>query len=1023
MNSFQDFQFNTNFSSQFDYGFTNLDAVRIDLSPLPAVRDNIKIVRGERTPEFEFRAKGKYTAQFLTNSTRPRGNLSAAGFGDFDFDNSSQNFCTTHKELKEFILYETIEEYRLYDTICKNCLSLLNFRKGGNTDYKSKLYDTVIIDNKDKLIQIRNNRFESGDNRFPEVNDILKDTIMPLIDELMYISEIFQEEVTEKLGGGGCNNHQFLKLKEFIERECGDLSGEINIKGIGKDIQKKHRLINLAVFLLKYLPNIKFSVTKKGISDGLKSHLLRIIEVRKIIVVKITSWLRYLTGPFYDYIFQVEGISMDENFRKSLQIEYVSEEEILRLKAYYEAELRKRDERIKFLEEENARLKRDLDAYKDQERIINELRFKLKQIENEYDNQKIQINSLQSENQRLTKLNGEYSIQIEQLKRDFSQMKIEFEQKLRSTLEQMKMECEKRINEINNVLSNLKIKYSELETKYNMDIRTLQSEKENLINNLNIIKQKFESEIKMYREQIESLQKENGNLKITINTQITQISQLSNERDQLKNTLEGLKIQITNLEVNIKNLTNQINIITKERDELRNHLNIYIQEINSLKMHIENYKNQISQYELNIKNFMNQITLITKERDELKYQINIIIQERDSLRNQFENLKSQISIFEQNIKTLTVNINVLTKERDEARNQLNILRGELEKVTGEIKMIQNIKITLEARLSEIQRKYDDMSEGFRKLQNEYNLKIQIISNLEAKIRELNVTLNNFQNQITMHITMIKKLQEELEDIKKKYQELLDKDIIISQKDLEIESLKRALCDCRDEWYKLSESYEGILKDAKTQIVINEALRMFIAELQGKIETHNQQISGLDAAIKQQLEILTRQTLSKKNIEFNQNNDTIRKSQNEIEALRSKISRIETQKLTKSAVFVNIDKILNNFDKNFSGKIIPLSPVIASNDFSGLNTGFNLVNNIRPTNHTIDINVNSFSGLDGFRPSTYEKNYGLNVFKKYSELDISSNKKIDASDNFSDKNSKIRKSVKGKLDSSDSEEYH
>lgn len=1018
MTSFQDFQFNTSFASQFDINNTSLEKLRIDMNPVPSMRDTSRLVRAEKTPIYDFKAKGRYTTQFINSSNRPRSNLSSSGLGDFDLDNNSQNFCSTHKELKEFILYESIEDYQLYDTICKNCLSLLNFRKGGNSDYKSKLYDTVILDNRDKLIQIRNNKFESGgDSKYLEINDVLKETIMPLVDELMYISEVFQGEVSDKLGGGGCNSEHFLKIKDFVERECGDINGEISIKGIGKDVQKKNRLINLAVFLLKHLGNIKINVSKKGISDSLKSHLLRMVEIRKVIIFKITSWLRYLTGPIYDYIFSIEGVSVDENFRNNLQIDFISEEEIIRLKAFFEAELRKRDDKIKFLEEENARLRREIETYKDQDRLFNELRFKFSQLEGEYNNLKIQLSNVIGENQRLSKLNGEYVAQIEQFRRDISQMKIEFEQKFRSAIDQMKIEYEKKVNEMTNTFNSLKYKYSELENKYNIDVRTLQAEKETIINNMSIMKQKFESEVKMYREQIESLQKENNSIKITINQQMTQISQLTNERDQLKNTVDGLRIQISTLEANIKNLGNQLNILMKERDELRMQVNTYVQELNTLKIHLENSKNQISQLELNLKNSLNQISGITKERDELKHQLNLIIQERDNLRNQLENARSQLNIFEQNIKNLTLNANVLSKERDEARNQLIILRGELEKCKGEISIIQNIKITVEARYSELQKKYDEISEAFEKLKNEFNLKITIITNLEGKIRELNTTIANHKNEISLHLTSIKKLQEEFEELKKKYQELLGKDVIISQKDLEIENLKRALCDCREEWNKLSESYEGLFKDIRVQISINEALRMFIFELQGKIEAHNQQISGLDNAMKQQLEILMRQALSKKNIEYNQNSEAMRKTQNEVEVLKSKLGRIETQKLTQSPVFLNVDKILTNFDKNFTGKInIPLSPSVHSGDYMASGNAYNMINNMfRVNQHNIDLNINSTSTIEGFRTT----GYGENVFKKVVEYESTSSiKKVDVSGNLSDVNPNLKKS-KVASDSEDS----
>lgn len=124
----------------------------------------------------------------------------------------------------------------------------------------------------------------------------------------------------------------------------------------------------------------------------------------------------------------------------------------------------------------------------------------------------------------------------------------------------------------------------------------------------------------------------------------------------------------------------------------------------------------------------------------------------------------------------------------------------------------------------------------------------------------------------------------------------------AEKDNEITRLKQTIVACRDEWARLSEAYEELLKDIKNQIAINDGLRAFIFELQMKIENHNNQVINLDHAIKQQIENLARQSLQKKVIEYNPNTEVILKSHNEIEAVKSKLGRIEAQKLTQSNIF-------------------------------------------------------------------------------------------------------------------------
>lgn len=964
-------------------------------------RESVSYVqRTEFSQDYDFRAKGRYTSQVLNKQVvkefNRRGSVVAGGV-EFNFDSTEANYCNTHNEIKDYILFSKVENYRIFDTICKNCLSQINYRNPNPA--KAELFDTVIIDNKEKIIQIRQNKLQLDGGNTSETLNVLKENILPLADELIYLSEVFDHEVCGKISGNFAKAEDLAKLKNFINSIELTSNGDPNVFGIGKNEPLKHKYIKLALFLVHFNGLNSDQLNHNGLTESLKTHMLKIVQLRKTIIVKITAWLKYLAGSFFDYAFELEGLSIDEAFRKNLQIDYVSEEDIFKLRFFFEGELKKRDDRIRLLEDENSRYKREIEALRgnlvhltEQEALIADLKMKLQKLDAEWSYQKQTITTITTENSRLNNLNSEYLSQIEIFRREIAQLKIDFEAKLRTCLDNMKNEYENKINEYIFNLNQWKGKYAEFESKYTIEIRSYTSEKEQLIGQIKHWNAMYDNDVKSLTQQLDSLTAEFNNLKVTLKNQVVQINTLTVDKEGLEKNIEGLRFHIKSLEGELKSASGNIQVLFKEREEARTQINVYITEINGYKVNIENYKNNISGLETAIKNYTNQINILTKERDEFRSQLIVISQERDGLRINLENARTHITNIETTIKNLTININVLTKERDEARSQIIVLKGDVDKHRGEITVITNIKISYESRINELQRKIEELSNLYSKLHAEYNVKITIITNLEKKVGELDGVVSSSEGQINNYFVIIKKYEEELNSLKKDNNELRVKLLIINERDAEISRLKLALSACRDEWTKLSESYEGLLVDIKNQISINEALRMFIYELQSKIESHNQQIGGLDSAIRQQLEILTRQTLSKKSIEYNSNNDAVRKSQSEIEALRTKLGRIESAKLTKSAVFSNINitidsgsnknvNVSNNNASQYVRYIVEnnvLNQSVSQNNSSNVivsSTPSNVNNVYRST--TYEQKYTSPSNYN-YR-STYDKGYGANVF--------------------------------------------
>jgi len=886
--------------------------------------------------DYDFKAVGKYTGQVLSSillKNSKKGSILPNI--ELNFDKMDSNYCQEHGEIKDYILMSTPPQgFKIYDIICKNCLSQINYKNPNPV--KAELFDSIIIDNKEKLLQIKQNKLDLHTGNSGELIELINETILHLADELIFLSEEFDNQITGKISSMSAKAEEIGKLKNFINSIEFTSSGDPNVSGIGKNEQLKNKYIKLALFLANFT-EFSSDHSHVGIVESLKIHMGKMIQIRKVMVNKISTWLRYLSGEFYEFVHGLENLPVDRQFKQNLPVEYVSEEQLLQLKLFYEGELRKRDDRIRVLEDENIRYRKEIDTLKtslgymsEQETIISELRLKLQKFESENAYQKQNISSLTNENQRIIELNSQYLKQIEIFRTEITQLKVDYD---------------KKIGEYILNINQWTVKYSELDSKYNIDVRKSTADIDTLQGQIRIINQRYDNDVKALNEKYDSLFKEYNNIKMTANNYFIQINQLTNDKQGLEKTIETHVLRIRSLEDDLNKSNNSIQILVKERDDGRSQIII-------LKSDIEKFRGEIN--------------ILTNIKITYEGKINELQKKCDDLSALYVKLQNDFNV------KLTIIAN---------------LNSDIEKLRGEINILTNIKITYEGRINELQKKNDDLSTLYVKLENEFNLKLTIIANYEKRLRELDDVVCSSEGAIDSYLEQIRKLEEKLDEFVKENNDLKVK---LYQRETEISGLKLSLTTCRDEWNKLSEAYEGLLVDIKTQISFNDTLRLFIFELQSKIENHNQQVGGLDSIVRQQLEILTKHTLSKKSIEYNQI-EAVRKSQIEVENLRSKLGRIESYKLTKSSVFsnVNISLSLNNnddVDANRTKNVITNNPTryfdnlvyqnkAINNPNSNVTNYYNSNNNLISSNNG-NINAGGNASVGGYRNTTaisYDQN--------------------------------------------------
>lgn len=778
----------------------------------------------------------------------------------FSYEPDNSNVCVTHHEIEEYILFENVDEFKIYDKICKNCLSMLRMRKGKNK-IDARLYYEVILDNKEILNAIRLNRIDfdlllESNKIFKETNKLLKENIMSLADEIIHNCETFEKEIN-------CNlenifeNEELIKVKEFINSLEFDIDGNPNLSTKGSEKNTLiYKFLSLATFLINmsYNNTSVFCFKEKQINmdlnltEKLKNYIINFSKFRKYLVLKLNSFIKFLVNNYFGFISNLEGKALDNEFQNSVQINYINDEELSNIKLVYDSEINKRDNEIKALEEDNIRMKHELEImrtnfshFSEQEIFIQKLKQDISKLEEDRNSQNIAMKNSLFENERLNKLNLELSNNLEMIKNDINHLKIDFEAKFRSAIDQIKSEYESKIITIGSELNDTRFKLAEVETKYTVDIRNLIQERDGLKNQIINLQQRYEMDIKALKEQLDAFLRDYNNIQKNLNNHVIQITSLNQEKDTMRILIESYKAQISNFENTIQNQSNQISSLLRERDDLRNNLGLF--------------------------------------------------------------------------KT----------ESDKLRNELN---GQINARTG-----------LETILIESRKKGDELINALNTVKTEFTNKLTIIPQLEAQIRELSKTNGQMNNQINSYLSTLQRFDNENKELKRIIDEMKIKLYQSAEKDNEINNLNQTISCCRQEFTRLSEDYESLVNDIKNQLSINEGLRAFINELQMKIENHNNQIINNDLAIRQQIENLAKHSLQKKVIDYNPNNDAIWKSQNEIESVKNKIGRIESQKLSRSQIFFNQN--YPSFGQNQGYKQDPQLHYFIGQSIPTSNPGFNL----------------------------------------------------------------------------------
>ena len=255
------------------------------------------------------------TSKFLLDFMKEKG----VGGKDFNFDQIEHVRCDKHFELKDHFMISKTEEYQQYDIICSACLSDLNRKYD---DYlRSKLYSGIITENKEKILQIKEDKVNFEIFTMGKSLDVnTHNDIAVSGDELLNFSHSFDTNVISKFTTCKTTHEEIQKIKDFIMTILKE-SDEPNLRGIGGNEDLKIRYIKLAYFLLKFNGLRKEEMDYTGLTKNLKAHILEIIRKRRIVNERIDDWLKLVLGEFYTLSQDLENLPYDQEFYDNCLLE------------------------------------------------------------------------------------------------------------------------------------------------------------------------------------------------------------------------------------------------------------------------------------------------------------------------------------------------------------------------------------------------------------------------------------------------------------------------------------------------------------------------------------------------------------------------------------------------------------------------------------------------------------------------------------------------------------------------------
>ena len=447
--------------------------------------------------------------------------------------------------------------------------------------------------------------------------------------------------------------------------------------------------------------------------------------------------------------------------------------------------LEKKDEFIKDLENDNKRLKRELNELKvkynnlsvdnqeykqNKEKLVEEKEETIKKLENDNKILIKEINELKAKHENLQLIQEEI---IENSENKLGELKTKYE-KLLLEKEEEKIKNSKTLK---NELDKISSKYNDSLLAKEKIINDSENTNEELKQKLIEIKSNYEQSILLKEDKINNLENSNKELEKQLNEIKIKYMELISKEQNKEDNIKELLSKITSNEIEIKERNEKINILSNDLTKVNESINSYKIKISDLEQIIKNKDIEINKKDVEIENnklkneeFINNFNENVKI--ELKKEIDKKDNENKTLKNNFLQLKNEfdkvnnlrINDFN-NINKLYKNLKITEEENNNLKNQNLEL----------IEKIKTIEESNKIKYNEIKTENDNLNK----------INSQLNENLTKSNEELKtLILKNEENEKTLkekelEIKNLEDVSRALLDKQKNYLEEKDKNEYIS----------------------------------------------------------------------------------------------------------------------------------------------------------------------------------------------------------------------------------------------------
>ena len=459
------------------------------------------------------------------------------------------------------------------------------------------------------------------------------------------------------------------------------------------------------------------------------------------------------------------------------------------------------------------------------------------------------------------------------------------------------LEAEKIENELN------KSKYSM--NTYGGNINNANNDIFNITNNLNLNQTLTEinkTNNSFYNNK--SVNNMNNNIDINIDKEINNDNNLINDEDILEEESEIDKIRLQN------------QILLKSNNVLKNQNKILSYEINSYK-NSSIYKNPFSQYDKELNNFI----------QDLKTSLDNATQSNQDLKNIISKIEQENQILKNKNKEFISKFNLAKEECEKKAKENSEMKLELEKRNEEIN-------SNDANIKEMKKQINNLNNVINSNKNQiiYLNNIQKSNKVAQKdnedlISKLKETIENLQklnlkcnNEI---IELKKKLNDNITSLNSKNdiisnlnENLKNKDIIITDKDTQLEEFSKLMNECNDKNMKNKNEIQKIIIENEKLKNDIKTTKMQLADREQTITQLKNSISFLTKTFNKNMNLINYNINNALIKEDNNNFDVNQNLKNLVNKMKEEIAELNKKNNEEKKEKKKLEKEINEFNEQY-----------------------------------------------------------------------------------------------------------